>query len=288
MDAFLGRTQYSSYLGTDALNLRKWLPFNVRAFVISIDRYYNVPDYVLNSRDQRLIGVLSGIVESYSGERGFMGNHRCTLLFLPKLTIDKVYGFLEISAKTGRSETNGGTGGGEEKPWDKIHDTLADSMMERLSRYGTISNNPHDIRGSFQECSIKARITSRQRIDRDQCRRTADVTIEFAGSGVTFNPGDRVVIMPQNGQADIAKVVSALSLSGSLEEEVPAHGAWTMYSQHMNNVYSGWGTLSVSELLRVGKLAPLTRDVVVKVTPVCIRFDKPGRFTVGFEAHHRL
>src|SRR5271156_3801816 len=130
MDAFLGRTQYSSYLGRDALNLRRWLPFNVRAFVLAIDRYYNVPDYVLQSADPRLIGVLSGIMESYSGERGFMGNHRCTMLSWHVLTEDKVYGFLEISSKTGRAETNGNTGirSGEnpDRPWDKIHDSLAD------------------------------------------------------------------------------------------------------------------------------------------------------------------
>jgi hypothetical protein len=82
MDAFLGRTDYSSFLGVDALHLRKWLPFNIRAFLVAIERYYQVPEYVLKSGDSRLIGVLKGIVESYTGERGFMGAHRCELLQL--------------------------------------------------------------------------------------------------------------------------------------------------------------------------------------------------------------
>lgn len=78
MDAFLGRQVYESYLGRDAVNLRKWLPFNIRAFIIALEREYNVSEYILNSGDVRLKGVLSGIVESYAGERGFMGVHRCT------------------------------------------------------------------------------------------------------------------------------------------------------------------------------------------------------------------
>ena len=77
MDAFLGRTDFSSFLGRDSLHLRKWVPFNVRAFLAALERYYRVPDYVLNSGDPRLIGVLKGIVQSYTGERGFMGVHRC-------------------------------------------------------------------------------------------------------------------------------------------------------------------------------------------------------------------
>ena len=78
MDAFLGRREYSSFLGEDAMHLRKWLPFNIRAFVVAVEQYYQVPDYVLTSGDPRLIGVLKGIVEAYTGERGFMGVHRCT------------------------------------------------------------------------------------------------------------------------------------------------------------------------------------------------------------------
>jgi hypothetical protein len=77
MDAFLGRTDYSSFLGRDTMHLRKWLPLNIRAFLVAIERHYSVPDYVMNSGDCRLIGVLKGIIESYTGERGFMGAHRC-------------------------------------------------------------------------------------------------------------------------------------------------------------------------------------------------------------------
>jgi hypothetical protein len=77
MDAFLGRQDYQTFLGLEALHLRSWLPLNIRAFITAIDQYYPIPDYVARSGDQRLQGVLSGIVESYAGEQGFMGTHRC-------------------------------------------------------------------------------------------------------------------------------------------------------------------------------------------------------------------
>jgi hypothetical protein len=80
MDAFLGRKEYSSFLGRDMMRLRNWLPFNIREFVTAIEKHYSIPDYVFNSGDSRLHGVLDGIVQSYAGERGFMGAHRCDIL----------------------------------------------------------------------------------------------------------------------------------------------------------------------------------------------------------------
>lgn len=77
MDAFLGRRDYSTYLGIEALYLRQSLPLNVRAFVAAVEQH-SVLEYVKNSKNPCLKGLLDGIVESYAGERGFMGVHRCT------------------------------------------------------------------------------------------------------------------------------------------------------------------------------------------------------------------
>ena len=269
MDAFLGRTEYSSFLGADAINLRKWLPFNIRAFVVSLERYYNVREYIMKSTDSCLIGVFRGLVESYAGERGFMGAHRCSS-FCCRLTEDKVYGFLEVVTKTGRSETNGGAGlvgDNQDRPWEKVHDSLADAMMERVSPSGSISSQPHEIRGSFQECGIKTRIISRQRIDRDRFRRTAKVTIDLVNTGVTFTPGDRVIVMPLNRRSDMDKVISAFDLSDLLDKEVPLNDSWKLYAQQMSNVHRDGQKLSVAKILRSGKISPLTKDTVIKVYP---------------------
>ena len=77
MDAFIGRTKYKSFLGVEAVHLRRWLPLNIRAFISAIENHYRIPEFVKSSGDPRLEGVLEGIIESYAGERGFMGTHRC-------------------------------------------------------------------------------------------------------------------------------------------------------------------------------------------------------------------
>jgi hypothetical protein len=139
-------------------------------------------------------------------------------------------------------------------------------MMERISRYGTIPREPHEIRGSFQECRIKACISSRETIDADPARRTAKVTIDLANSGVTFSPGDRVVIMPLNSSSDIGKAVNAWDLDYLGDQHVTVDASWDLYVQHMGQIYPQFGNLSVRKVLRCGSLAPLTNDVVMKVT----------------------
>jgi hypothetical protein len=76
MDAFLGRKKYDCFLGAEGVHLRAWLPSNLRAFIAAVEYHYSVPDYVKTCGDPRLVGVLDGVVEAYTGERGFMGVHR--------------------------------------------------------------------------------------------------------------------------------------------------------------------------------------------------------------------
>lgn len=107
MDAFLGRAKYDSFLGAEGVHLRAWLPSNLRAFIASIEYHYQIPEYVKSSGDPRLIGVLDGVVEAYTGERGFMGAHRYKVfgvslllssipvtLFKRLESLDCQYGFL--------------------------------------------------------------------------------------------------------------------------------------------------------------------------------------------------
>jgi hypothetical protein len=104
---------------------------------------------------------------------------------------DKVYGFLEVVAKTGRTETNGNAGAGdsEGRAWEEVHRTLSDSMKERLDPYrGDVKVQPHEMRGSFEECRFAARILDRQNIDGDVSRSTGMVTFDLHNTGITFQP----------------------------------------------------------------------------------------------------
>ena len=77
MDAFMGRVKYDSFLGAESFHVRSWLPMNVRAFIAAIEYHYPIHAYIRESGNPCLQGVFRGIVESYAGERGFMGTHRC-------------------------------------------------------------------------------------------------------------------------------------------------------------------------------------------------------------------
>ncbi|KAF2475923.1 uncharacterized protein BDR25DRAFT_253564 [Lindgomyces ingoldianus] len=260
MDAFIGRTKYTSFLGIEAVHLRRWLPLNIRAFIAAIENHYRVPEFVKASGDPRLEGVLEGLIESYAGERGFMGTHRY-----------KVYGFLEVVAKTGRTETNGNAGAGESdgRPWEEVHRTLSDAMRERLDPYrGEVKVQPHEMRGSFEECRFRARIMDRRQIDNDPNRSTGVVTFDLHNTGITFQPGDRIAVMPINPSYETAKVAAALGLEDLMDAIVPVEqgSEWARFSKHLEMVskVSGSG-LTVKEVLKRGHLAPLTKDLVLSL-----------------------
>ncbi|OHE94959.1 sulfite reductase flavoprotein alpha-component, partial [Colletotrichum orchidophilum] len=74
-DGFHSRNKYVCFLGNEGLHLRAWLPTNLRAFIASVEYYYWIPEYVRESDDAQLMGVLDGIIEAYAGEEGLMGTH---------------------------------------------------------------------------------------------------------------------------------------------------------------------------------------------------------------------
>ncbi|KAL3420190.1 sulfite reductase flavoprotein alpha-component [Phlyctema vagabunda] len=258
MDAFLGRTKYESFLGAEGVHLRAWLPSNWRAFIAAIEYHYRIPDYVSQSGDQRLMGALDGIVEAYTGERGFMGTHRY-----------KVFGLLEVAGKTGRAETNGNSGSSNSnvRPWEETHQAFSDSMKERLEPYrGSLHVEPHQMRGTFAECRYKSRVLSRSFVDGDVDRSIAKVMLDIQDTGITFQPGDRLAVMPLNSWVECAKVAAALGLDTMLEHAVTPDKQWTRFAEHLGSV-SGHSAprLTVKDILRRGHLAPLTKDLVMRL-----------------------
>ncbi|KAI8812200.1 hypothetical protein BJ742DRAFT_880965 [Cladochytrium replicatum] len=270
MDAFLGRTKYLSFLGREAMHLRAWLPLNVRAFIAAIETYYSVPEYVRKTGDPTLLGVLEGIVESYAGERGFMGTHRY-----------KVYGFIEVVAKTGRLETNGNAGASDStgRPWEEVHKTLSDSLVERLEPYRPRLNvAPHEMRGSFEECRFIGRIAMRTRIDEDPELTTRMISIDVRDTGITFAPGDRLSIMPLNQWSTIETLIEAIpGLYDALDAFVPLEfdkesmskygSVWKRFGAYVGEITRdpSRARLTIREILRRGRLQPLSRPVIEAV-----------------------
>ncbi|KAK1996895.1 cytochrome b5-like Heme/Steroid binding domain-containing protein [Colletotrichum falcatum] len=262
MDAFLGRKKYGSFLGAEGLHLRAWLPSNLRAFIAAVSYHYSVPEFVRQSGDPRLMGVLDGIVEAYTGERGFMGVHRY-----------KVFGILEVAAKTGRTETNGASGAADgERPWEETHRQFSEAMKERLEPYrGALPVEPHQLRGTFEECRYVARVLRRSRVDSDPARSVAVVTLDIRSTGITYAPGDRLAVMPLNGWDECAKVAAALGLERRMDDPVEAAGSWGRFAAHLGSVRRTSAAtapaagLTVCDVLRRGHLAPITKDMALRV-----------------------
>ncbi|KAL6711467.1 hypothetical protein ACN47E_004401 [Coniothyrium glycines] len=257
MDAFLGRKRYDSFLGAEGVHLRAWLPSNLRAFIASIEYHYRIPEYVKASGDPRLIGVLDGVVEAYTGERGFMGAHRY-----------KVFGLLECAGKSGRTETNGASGAANGlRPWEQTHEEFSAAMKERLEPFrGNRNIEPHEMRGTFEECRYRARILSRNFVDNDPKRSIAMVTLDIQDTGITFQPGDRLAVMPMNSWTECAKVAAALGLDSMLEQTVMLNGTWTRYADHVSSTSrSPNPQLTVIDILRKGHLAPITKSLATKM-----------------------
>ncbi|KAF2026478.1 hypothetical protein EK21DRAFT_74173 [Setomelanomma holmii] len=257
MDAFLGRSKYDSFLGAEGVHLRAWLPSNLRAFIASIEYYYRIPEYVKQSGDPRLIGVLDGVVEAYTGERGFMGVHRY-----------KVFGLLECAAKSGRTETNGASGAADAmRPWEHTHKEFSEAMKERLEPFrGIQESEPHETRGTFEECRYRGRILGRNFVDADPTRSIAMVTLDIQDTGITFQPGDRLAVMPMNSWTECAKVAAALGLEPMLEEPVTLDRRWSSYAAHVGAISrTSRPQLTVIDILRKGHLAPITKELATKV-----------------------
>ncbi|KAG7149286.1 hypothetical protein HYQ46_001812 [Verticillium longisporum] len=210
------------------------------------------------------MGVLDGIIEAYTGERGFMGTHRY-----------KVFGILEVASKTGRTETNGASGAadGTGRPWEEVHRQFSDAMKERLEPFrGNIPVEPHQMRGTFEECRYTSRVLRRSFVDSDSERSIACVTLDLHNTGITFQPGDRLAVMPLNSWEECAKVAAALGLDDMLDAPVQLDSRWSRFADHLDTVANhgvarlpGSAKLTVKDVLRRGHLAPLTQELVLKI-----------------------
>jgi sulfite reductase alpha subunit-like flavoprotein len=76
------------------------------------------------------------------------------------------------------------------------------------------------MRGSFADCRYKSRVLNRSFVDMDTTRAIAMVTLHIQETGITFQPGDRLAIMPLNSWMECAKVAAALGLDTMLDHPV--------------------------------------------------------------------
>ena len=81
------------------------------------------------------------------------------------------------------------------------------------------------IRGTFLECPWSAKIKERRSIDKDVHGSTRQVIIDIKGTGVTYLPGDRLAVLPENSPSDVQDCLDTLGLSETTT--VGLEGDWS-------------------------------------------------------------
>lgn len=120
MDEFTGRSEYNTGIGKEAHIVRAMYPIHWRQFLEAITKV-SVTEYVAASKDRELIDLWKTLISSYHGNNGLLGFHR-----------RKVFGFLAVSFRIGRSITINGLGGKRRTdPWQEADQELEKARLER-------------------------------------------------------------------------------------------------------------------------------------------------------------
>jgi sulfite reductase alpha subunit-like flavoprotein/cytochrome b involved in lipid metabolism len=244
LDAFLERRDYGSLVGQQSVYLAGFFPRHWQELVAAL-REVSVRQYVEDTRNITLRGIYNAMLDSYVGDRGWMGLHRI-----------KAYGFLEVAFKVGRQVTTGArfTGLFKDRTWDKVDNELAVVREERRPPVG-----PPVVFGT----ACRGRV-----VTAESGAWTCHLEIDVTGQGVHHLPGDRVGVLAENDDELVRRTVAALQATG--QELVRLTPQW----QAAVACRAGYGEVDVlplRTLLRFARLRPIGREVakrLVKLTAV--------------------
>ena len=248
MDAFLGRKAWASYLGKEVKHVRAWLPPRQRSFLEAVRRV-SVGDYLAASGDRALQSLFDTLLDAFAGKKGFLGIHRT-----------KVYGFLELAFKVGRSVTITHIEGGfEDRQWERLDGVLEDAREER---YRDVPPHAHHARVASREATAPSGEVTR-------------IGLDVSESGVVYRPGDRCGVLAPNRDSSVDATLSALRASG--DEPIPVTDAWRRALGHRPEVAGRPTTVALRTFLRYAKLRPLTRPMAKALQTVSV---SPGLLEV--------
>ena len=120
MDEFTGRFEYNTGIGQEAQIVRSTYPIHWRQFLEAM-KEVSVTEYIALSKDNELTNLWRTFTSSYHGNDGLLGFHR-----------RKVFGFLAVSFRIGRSTTINGLGRKRRtEPWHEVDQELEKARLER-------------------------------------------------------------------------------------------------------------------------------------------------------------
>lgn len=233
LDSFFERKIYTSTVGCETLQLRSWFPPHWQAFLKAVGQI-SVQDYVQRVGDSTLTGVFQETFNAFAGENGLLGRHRL-----------KVYPYISLAFKAGRGTTSGGSFAGtlKERMWDKINQELETTRNERDTPFPTHSH--------------QARI--KRVVALDAAQRAKQIVLDVSGTGIRYQPGDHLTILPEQSDALVTKTVRALQAGG--EEPVQLNDTWRK-AVALRRGDQGVDILPLHTLLRFGRIRPVDRTMV--------------------------
>ena len=235
LDVFLGRQKYDTRFGGEMLHLRNWYPRHWQNFIEALGEI-SVTDYVEAKGDPTLKGIFKDVTQAYAGNSGFLSRHRL-----------KVYGYLDIGFKVGRSVTiTGFTGLFKDRTWDLVDLELAHSRDERENGFPQSNHYAH----------IKS--VDAPQVSGDQERWVRRVAFDISNTGIRYRPGDRLAVLPENNEDLIVKTLAALKAKGY--ETIPLTAEWRE-AIGLREGHETATTLPLRTLLKFGRIRPVERLV---------------------------
>jgi cytochrome b involved in lipid metabolism len=233
LDLFFGRKRFSSFLGREIQQLRAAYPPHWRAFLQAITRV-PVSEYIERQGTAALRSAWHDALQRYVGSEGFLGRHRM-----------KVYGYLEIAFKVGRSITIGGFGGVfKDRTWDQVDNELEASRGERM-------------RGLAVACPM-ARVQRQAPESNAAPGGVHPLTLDVSRAGVRPTAGDRCAIYPENAPLLVDRTLLALGSKG--DELVGLTDEWRATAD-VRRELAGRSTLPLRRVLELGCIRPVTPRV---------------------------
>jgi sulfite reductase (NADPH) flavoprotein alpha-component len=233
LDVFFGRHRYDSRFGAEMLHLRHWYPRHWQEFLTALGEV-SVAKFVESSQDTRLQGLYKEAVQAYVGNNGFLSRHRL-----------KVYGYLDIGFKVGRSVTiTGFSGMFKDRTWDQVDSELAEARQERAAGFPPSGHTAFLKR--VETISSAA----------NPLRWVKRVVLDVSQAGLRYRPGDRCAVLPENREDLINRTLLALQARG--DEMIPLTTEWRA-AINLREGYRGSTALPLRVLLRFGRIRPVDR-----------------------------
>ena len=229
MDVFLGRKEYSTFLGKEIKSLRGTYPLFWQEFIKAVAEI-SISSFIDKSEDKALKSLLKDTVNLYAGENGFLGKHRL-----------KVFGYLETAFKVGRSVTIGGFSGAfRDRTWEQVDSELEYSRIERML--------------SFPKGCHYAFVKSIGQTHSSGAEGVKHVVLDISHTGIRYQPGDRCVILPENSDELVEKTLKALKAEGNTQ--IPLSDEW-IKATSLRYGYQDSRSLSLRDFLKFARIRPV-------------------------------